>query len=250
MSAETTRDAFLGGQVTLVQPRQGYRAGTDPVLLAASVCAKAGDRVLDLGCGVGAAALCLYSRVPGLKVVGVEVQPDLAAMAAQNALENTADFKVVTADLTDLPADIRDSSFDHVLMNPPFYDHHTDPSPLPGKDKANRASAEGVSLWLDAALKRLRPGGSITVIYRTEGLPMILSALHGRAGAIRVLPLAARGHRPADRVIVQALKGRSTPLVLLPPFVLHDGATHKQDGEGFSDAAEAILRRSAPLSLT
>jgi tRNA1Val (adenine37-N6)-methyltransferase len=46
---ETTFDAFLGGRITLEQPTKGYRAGVDPVLLAASVPARAGQSVLELG---------------------------------------------------------------------------------------------------------------------------------------------------------------------------------------------------------
>ncbi|MFO7806744.1 MAG: methyltransferase, partial [Paracoccaceae bacterium] len=68
-----TQDAFLGGQLYLWQPRRGgYRAGVDPVLLAASVPAQAGETVLELGCGVGAAMLCLHARVKGLQLTGVE----------------------------------------------------------------------------------------------------------------------------------------------------------------------------------
>ncbi|WP_348656358.1 methyltransferase, partial [uncultured Sulfitobacter sp.] len=70
-----TRDAFLGGKLHLWQPRKGYRAGVDPVLLAATVPAQAGQRVLELGCGVGAVSLCLGARVPGLQLTGVEIQP-------------------------------------------------------------------------------------------------------------------------------------------------------------------------------
>ena len=71
MDDDLTHDAFLGGRLHLWQPRRGYRAGVDPVLLAASVPAKAGQSVLDLGCGAGAAALCLGAREPGLELLGM-----------------------------------------------------------------------------------------------------------------------------------------------------------------------------------
>jgi tRNA1Val (adenine37-N6)-methyltransferase len=72
---ELTRDGFLGGRLALLQPRDGYRAGTDPVLLAAFVPAREGESVLDLGCGAGTAALCLAARVPVLELHGLELQP-------------------------------------------------------------------------------------------------------------------------------------------------------------------------------
>ena len=78
---ETTNDLFLGGKVTALQPAKGYRAGIDAVLLAASVPAKAGETVLELGCGVGVASLCLAARVEGVEITGVELQPEYAALA-------------------------------------------------------------------------------------------------------------------------------------------------------------------------
>ncbi len=105
--SDLTRDAFLGGLVQAWQPRLGYRAATDPVFLAASVPARAGERVLELGCGVGVAALCLQARVPGLHLTGVELQAAYADLARRNAQANGAVMDVVQADLTGLPPDLR-----------------------------------------------------------------------------------------------------------------------------------------------
>ena len=73
--AALTKDRFLGGRPRLYQPAQGVRAGSDAVLLAAAVAAKAGESALDVGCGVGPAALCLACRVAGVRVTGLEIQP-------------------------------------------------------------------------------------------------------------------------------------------------------------------------------
>jgi tRNA1(Val) A37 N6-methylase TrmN6 len=72
-----TRDALLAGKVALWQPTRGYRVAVDPVLLAAAVEPKAGDRVLDMGCGVAAISLCLLARCPDISVVGLERNVDL-----------------------------------------------------------------------------------------------------------------------------------------------------------------------------
>ena len=119
-SALTCND-FLGGRLKLWQPRDGYRAGVDPVLLAAAVPAKAGQSVLELGCGAGAAVLCLVTRVPGLRPTGVELQADYADLAARNAQCNEIDLSVYVADLSNMPTDLRQQHFDHVIANPPYY---------------------------------------------------------------------------------------------------------------------------------
>ena len=246
--AELTRDALLGGRVRLLQPRRGYRAATDPVLLAAVCPARAGERVLDLGCGAGAAALCLAARVPGLELHGLEIQPPYAALARRNAAEAGVVLRVHEGDMARPPADLRALSFDHVLTNPPWF-----PPGAPAPEDAGRSRAHveaaPVSEWIAAALRRLRPGGRLAAIHRAEALGRILVALDGRAGDMRILPLAAREGRAAGRVIVSARKGARGPLALLAPLVLHAGARHEADREDFSPSARAVLRDAAPLPL-
>ncbi len=246
-----TNDAFLGGRLHLNQPAQGYRAATDPVLLAAAVPASPGQSVLELGCGAGAAILCLMARVEGLDAHGLELQPFYAGLARRNADENALRLTVHDGDLGEMPAGLRGRSFDHVLANPPF--HRTDDSGAedPGRDTAHREGGRDLADWIDAGLRRLKPKGWLSLIHRTARLGEMLAALEGRAGDIRVLPLAARQGRAAERVILLARKGTRGALSLLPPFVLHEGDSHIRDGVGFSPAAEAVLRfgNSLPLSL-
>ena len=71
-SAGTTTDDFLDGRLSIVQLRAGHRVGGDAVFLAAAVPAKAGERVLEAGTGVGVAGLCLLTRVSKLNVTAVE----------------------------------------------------------------------------------------------------------------------------------------------------------------------------------
>ncbi|MFN4058499.1 MAG: tRNA1(Val) (adenine(37)-N6)-methyltransferase [Roseinatronobacter sp.] len=245
--SDLTRDAFLGGLVRAWQPRVGYRAATDPVFLAASVPARAGQNVLELGCGVGVASLCLHARVPGLTLTGVEVQAEYAALARRNADANGAVMQVVQADLTALPPDLRAQSFDHVIANPPYYAPQGPAAQDAGRDRALREETP-LALWLDVALKRARDGGCVTLIHLTERLPDLLTGLTPRA-AVMVLPLAARASRPARRVIVQARKGGRSPLVLLPPLVIHQGDSHPGDGEYFTEPVRAIMRGAGSLDL-
>lgn len=240
-------DAFLDGRLRVWQPREGYRAATDPVLLAAAVPARPGEAVLELGCGAGVALLCLAARVPGLGLSGVERQPGYAALARANAARNRTAAMIVEADLADLPSGLRARSFAHVLANPPWFDRAAPPARDPGRDAAQREETP-LALWVEVALRRLRPGGRLTVIAPAERLPGLLAALGTRAAAT-VLPLAARAGRPAGRVIVQARKGGRSPFRLLAPLVLHEGPSHRADGDDFSAAARAVLRDGGALRL-
>lgn len=244
---ELTRDGFLDGRIRLLQPRAGYRAATDPVLLAAFVPARPGERVLELGCGAGAAALCLAARVPGLEIHGLEIQPAYADLARRNAAENGLPLTVHEGDLRAPPAALRALSFEHVLANPPFHEPAATPAADLGRDLANREDEAGPGDWVTAGLRRLAPGGRLVLIHRTARLGAILTALEGRAGATEVLPIAAREGRPAERVLVRARKDRAAPLRLWPPLILHEGPAHISDGGRYTSRAEALLRGMAEL---
>lgn len=246
MPADLAGDGFLDGRVRIRQPARGYRAATDPVLLAAAVPARPGDLVLDLGCGAGTAALCLSERVGGLALHGLELQPEYARLARENAALNGRALIVHEGDLRAMPAVLRGMAFDAVMLNPPFHAPRDIGSPDPGRDIANRRGDATLADWIGAALARTRPGGHVVVIMRAEGLPEILAALAGRAAAV-VLPLAARVGRDARRVIVRARKGARAPFRLAAPLVLHEGAEHRADGDDYSARARAILRDTGAL---
>ena len=244
--AETTSDKFLGGRLILQQPASGYRAGVDPVFLAASVPARSGQRVLDLGCGVGTAMLCLGARVPGLSLTGVELQSDYADLARQNAQANETRATVETDDLFAPQGDWARESFDIVMTNPPYFEADSrTPSPKDARE-TGLAEVHPLEDWLDTAIRRLSPKGTLAVIQRADRLDALLSGLKGRVGGIEVRPLAARSERPAKLVIVTARKGAKAALILHSHTILHLGDTHTQDGESYRPEVNAVLRDGAP----
>lgn len=240
-------DRFLDGRLNIWQPRAGYRAGVDPVFLAAFVNAQTGQSVLELGCGVGVASLCLGYRVPGLEMIGVEVQPDYADLARRNSQENNIGLTVETADLNNMPASILARGFDHVIANPPYFKREMGTaSNNAGRDIA-LAGETPLANWLDAATRRLKPRGHVVVIQKADRLPDVLAAMDSRVGDVAVKPLMPRTGRDTELVIVRARKGARGAFRLLPPLVLHQGERHEKDGENYSETARSILRDGAAL---
>lgn len=242
--ADITQDRLLGGRVTLRQPKVGYRAAIDPVLLAASLNPKPGSHVLDIGCGVGAAALCLLARRPDLSVTGIEIQPELADLARENAaLNGVADrFRVIEGDIANLQLEAR---FDMAMSNPPFLPPGRGNAP-PDASKA-LAHVEGeadLPVWTAFAATCLPHRGQLTLIHRADRLGDLLAALESaRFGSVVIFPLWPGLETAAKRVLVRAAKGGKAPLTLSPGLLLH-GA----DG-GFTPAAEAILRDAEMLRM-
>ncbi|MFD1341995.1 tRNA1(Val) (adenine(37)-N6)-methyltransferase [Litorisediminicola beolgyonensis] len=245
---DLSHDRFLGGRLTLAQPRRGYRAGIDPVLLAASVPARPDERVLELGSGVGTALFCLAARVSGLSLTGVERAPAYAALARDNAAANGIAARIVTADLAALPAELRQESFDHVLANPPYFDPAASSAASDPGREAGRSEETPLALWIEVAARRLRPGGRLTLIHRAERLPQILAALSDRLGAICVQPLAPREGREARLVLVRAAKGGRAPFRLLDPIRLHKGRAHLRDEDDYAPEIARVLRDGEALS--
>lgn len=238
-------NGFLNGKLRILQPAEGYRAATDPVLLAACVPVKTGQSVLDLGCGVGTASLCLGHRVHDLELQGLEKQAEYTVLARRNSQQNAIPMQVHDGDVLMMPPELKQRGFDIVITNPPWHGETSFASPIPGRDVANRMADMTLSLWITAAFTRLLPGGWFVMIQRAVWLPEILGALSTRAGDIAVLPLQAREGRDAKRVIVKARKGSQGPFRIAPPLVLHAGKSHVSDGDDHTPIARAILREGA-----
>jgi tRNA1(Val) A37 N6-methylase TrmN6 len=223
-----TEDAFLGGQLLLRQPRSGHRAGHDAMLLAAATSARSGDRVVDLGAGVGAAGLAVAKRVPGIELVLAEIDPALAALARGNAASNAIAARTIVLDVASAAdafaaAGLAPDSVDVVLMNPPFNDasrHRA--SPDRGRELAHVATETTLEDWIHAGRRILRSGGVLTLIWRADGLAEVLAALGRGFGSLTILPVHADARSPAIRVLLRAVKGGKAPVRMLAALMLND----------------------------
>ncbi len=242
MAENFTVDDFLGGKIKLKQLHDGYRATSDAILLAASIRPKKSETVLDVGSGTGAVSLALAACSPEVKITGLEIQPDMLAMAEENALLNHIEDRVdfILGDVANPPAEIRSTSYQYVITNPP-YAKESFISPHKNKAVAHHEEAVSLSEWIDFCLKRLRPLGTFSLIHRADRLDEILCLVASRLGGVKVIPLWSMRGKPAKRVIVSGVKNSRAPLVLLPGIVLHnpDGSPTKE--------AEDILRNGASL---
>lgn len=242
----TAEDTMLGGRVRLLQGRGGYRAAIDPVLLAASIAATSGQNVLELGSGGGAAALCLAARAPGVAITGLEMQTDLVDLARRSADLNGLGGRVrfIVGDLLSPPVEIVAGSFDHVMGNPPYLAVDSGhPPPDRGKAMANVEGAATLAHWIDSAIAMVRSKGGVSIIHRADRVDEIIACMHGKLGAITIMPLWPAVGKVAKRVIVQGRKGVSTPAMILPGLILHES-----DGR-YTAAAEAVLRDGGALAL-
>jgi tRNA1(Val) A37 N6-methylase TrmN6 len=245
MAVDTfTEDRLLGGRITVRQPARGYRAGLDALLLAAACDARPGERVVEAGCGPGAALLAAAVRCGDLSFTGVERDPDALELAAQNVVLNRLQDRVEVraGDVRQPFARIGLAPFDAAMANPPFFD---DPARLraPSPEKRSAWMAEGgLSVWTRWLIKAVREGGAITLIHRADRLGDLLALLAPKAGSFQVRAVHPYADAPAKRVLVRAVKTGKAPLRLLPPLVLHS-----RDGGAYRPEAVALLEGRAGL---
>ncbi|HUN43278.1 MAG TPA: methyltransferase, partial [Acetobacteraceae bacterium] len=238
----TTVDHLLNGRVAYAQPAEGFRTGIEPVLLAATVPARPGERVMEGGSGAGAGLLCLSARVAGVQGVGIERDPGLVELATANAAGNNASgLSFVAADLAEKPDCGR---FDHAFANPPYHPARGTVSPDPARALAKQAAPGLLEIWVRSMAAPLRHHGTLTFVLPAGSLPECLAAMAvaGCPGAA-LLPLWPRSGQPAKLLLVRGSKGGRMPLRLLPGLVLHgpDGC--------YTAAATAILRDGSALPM-
>jgi tRNA1(Val) A37 N6-methylase TrmN6 len=250
-SSDFTEDAMLGGRLLLKQPRYGHRFGHDSILLAAACQARAGEHAVDLGAGVGAAGLALAARVEGLRVTLVEIDAQLAALAMENARRNGLALRVSAVNLdvaasarNFAAAGLRAESVARVLMNPPFNDSaRQKTSPDRQRRLAHSIAGGTLAVWIGTAARLLRPRGTLTAIWRADGLGGMLRALEPAFGAITLLPVHSKEGAAAIRILVRATKASRAPLALLPGLVLTEGPGQP------TPRARSVLRDGAVLPL-
>lgn len=253
VQSELTDDAFLGGQLHILQPRNGYRAGIDAILLAAAIPADlfAGARVLDLGAGVGTVGLSAAVRLGQIHVTLVEADPGMAALAARNIARNglAARTANLCADVTapgslleraGLPAD----AFACVVANPPYHaEGHGTPAATGMKAAAHAMPENTLDRWVRAMARHAAHGGTAIMVHKVEALGEILATFTPRFGALRILPIYPRVGENAIRVIVSGVKGSRAPVSMCAGLVLHGEAA------GFTAEAANILRAGGGLAL-
>lgn len=247
-----TIDAFHRGRFFLVQPRgRGHRAGMDAMVLAAAVPSAFAGRLADFGAGAGAAGLAVAARCEGASLVLIERAPEMAAFARLSlALPQNAGIaeraSVLEADVgltgkARVAAGLEDSSFDYVIMNPPFNARHDRATPDELRRQAHVMDEDPFAAWIRSAAAVLRPRGGLALIARPSSLRAVLDAMDGRFGSAQILAIHPRPGATAIRIVVRAVRASRAALSISPPLVLHE------TGDAFSARADAINNGRASL---
>ena len=242
---EFTKDSFLGGGIRIWQPKTGYRAGIDPILLAATVNVSAGQKVLDLGCGVGTASFAIGYRVKNVELYGIEIQKVFADLADLNSKENGIEFQVECTNISNLSSNITSKNFDHVIANPPYFDRKSSVRGINVSKEKSFGDTRPISEWLKVAAKRAKPKGFVHFILRSDRLIEIFTNMPNSLGSLVITPVISRKNENAKLTILHAKKNGRAGFIISSPIVLHP---QKSDiREKYIPEVDKVLRNGASL---
>ena len=242
---EFTKDSFLGGGIRIWQPKKGYRAGIDPILLAASVNVSAGQKVLDLGCGVGTASFAIGYRVKNVELYGIEIQKVFADLADLNSKENGIEFQVECTDISNLSSNITSKNFDHVIANPPYFDRKSSVRGINVSKEKSFGDTRPISEWLKVAAKRAKPKGFVHFILRSDRLIEIFTNMPNSLGSLVITPVISRKNENAKLTILHAKKNGRAGFIISSPIVLHPLKSDSR--EKYVPEVDKVLKNGASL---
>jgi tRNA1Val (adenine37-N6)-methyltransferase len=237
---DETLDGLYGGRLRLIQKRRGYRFSMDPVLLAHFAAPLGGGRVVDLGTGSGVIALSLALREGASEIVGLEVHPALADMAARSTQINGLGqrVRIVCGDYREVQKLYPPQSFQHAVSNPPFHAAAAGrESPLADRASARGERAGSLEHVVRAARYLLGTKGKLWLAYAPARMAHLMATL--RAGGFepkRLRLVHGRRESPARMLLLEAVRGGREGLAVLPPLILY------RHGTEYTEELEGIYR--------
>ena len=244
----TTENSFLDGKLNILQPVKGFRAGLDSVLLAASVNAKPGEKVLEIGAGVGTVLFCLMNRISGLEATGIEIMEEYHSLSLINAQKNKINANLILGDFFTY-GNLKKEIFDQIFFNPPYY-------PVSNYKISDNKLLEIAHIeypgilkkMLTFALKRCKPYGYVTLIHRPSRISDILSIFKNVAGDIKILPIVSSNSKNASRMIIRARKSAKGDTKLLNPLYLYKDSKKMEQKKQYTFEIQNILRNGHGLN--
>ncbi len=223
--SDLTSDSFMDGRILITQPRRGYRFSIDAVILASSISPKTGEVVIDIGTGCGIIPVLLAFRNPGIRIFGIEVQKELADLAAMNVAANRMQEQIATfhADIRAFNAKKIGAPVDWVISNPPYR-----------RAKSGRMNPDGqraqarheINLNLPQLMlsvsRLLRTGGRFAIIYTAERTADLLFEMRTAGNEPKQMQsIHSSSEESAKLVLVKGIKGANCGMTINKPLIIY-----------------------------
>ncbi|MBU1965818.1 MAG: methyltransferase [Proteobacteria bacterium] len=238
-TAETV-DGILVGRLRLIQRKRGYRFSLDALLIAHFTDLRNGDDLIDLGTGSGIIALILAQRFRCGRVLGIEIQDELVAIAKRNVVLNglAGRIEIRRGDVRFPETLCGPQSFSAAVFNPPYRRLRSGRTNADPEKAVARHEIEGtVADFLTAAVYALRPEGRVYAIYPAVRMVELIARMREcRIEPKRLRLVHSRLDGGGEFVLVEGVKGGREGLKVAPPLFIY------QDAGGYTPEMEEIFR--------
>ena len=220
-----TKDYLLDGKIIYFQPKDGYRSGIEPIILASQ--AKASDlNILDLGAGCGPISLILAYRFPNSNIIGIEKNNIHYNLALKNKKENNViNLKYFNKDVGQFHGQF-DNFFDLILTNPPFFfENAVIKSSIPSIRDAKYITKKKLDLWFQSLFTYLSPNGKAYIINRYDNLEYMRSFFSKLLCKLTITPLLSfEGSKPKN-VLISIKKNEKYVEKIENDFIIHTNSS-------------------------
>lgn len=219
-------DDLQRGGLRVIQRADAFRFGTDAVLLADFAAPRRHDRVCDLGTGSGIIPLLLYARENTISADAVEIQPDMADMAARSMAMNGLNEKirVLPGDLRSIRTLLPHARYDLVTCNPPYGKAG---GTLLNPDASKRLARHEESCAIEdvacAAAWLLQNGGRLCCVFPAARMIELSDAMRKyRMAPKRIRMVHSRVEKAAHLCLMEGMLDARPGLIIEPPLVIYD----------------------------
>lgn len=219
-------DDLQRGGLRVIQRADAFRFGTDAVLLADFAAPRRHDRVCDLGTGTGIIPLLLYARENTISADAVEIQPDMADMAARSMAMNGLNEKirVLPGDLRSIRTLLPHARYDLVTCNPPYGKAG---GTLLNPDASKRLARHEESCAIEdvacAAAWLLQNGGRLCCVFPAARMIELNDAMRKyRMAPKRIRMVHSRVEKAAHLCLMEGMLDARPGLIIEPPLVIYD----------------------------
>jgi tRNA1Val (adenine37-N6)-methyltransferase len=208
----------------IIQKKNGFCFGMDAVLLSGFATVKKGERAIDLGTGTGIIPILLTAKTEGEHFTGLEIQPEVADMAARSVRLNGLDDRldIVQGDIKEASRLFGKASFDVVTSNPPYM---TDTHGLKNPDIPKAIARHEVLCTLEDVVREasllLRTGGRFYMVHRPRRLAEIISVLRQyKLEPKRMKMVHPFIDKEANMVLIEAVRGGGVMMNVEAPVIV------------------------------
>ena len=209
----------------IIQKTDGFCFGMDAVLLSGFAHVKRGEKVLDMGTGTGIIPLLLSAKTQGDHFTALEIQKEIAEMAARSVAMNHLEEKIeiVNGDIKEASRIFGGASFDVVTTNPPYMN---DAHGLKNPTEVKAISRHEVLCTLEDVVREgakvLKSGGRMYMVHRPHRLIEIISAMKQyKMEPKRMCMVHPFKDKEANMVLIEAVKGGGSWLKMEAPIIVY-----------------------------